>query len=276
MQSQIALFLALALTLTLTGCNGSAPKTTIYVDAAASMSSSFQELTERYAETHPDVTISMNTGSSGTLLAQIEESNGVGHDIFFSAGKKQVDTLKGEGLVVDGSDVELLSNQLCLVTGKDSGTAVTGWEDITAAGNMALCDGTVPVGRYSREALVTLGYLSPIEDNSAYSGEDIAAALNGMEINECSDVAAAAQAVAEGSNEVGFIYYTDWYDYQEQLDILAQDDGTLTGAIIYPVCQVVNAEADKAELAAAEEFLAFLQSDEALEVFETHCFLVNR
>jgi molybdate transport system substrate-binding protein len=251
-------------------------ETTIYVDIAASLSSSFEEIVALYNEAQPNVTISLNSGSSGTLMTQIEESAGAGHDIFFSAGAKQVKTLdETDGLVVEGSRVDLLSNELCLVTGVDSGTAVTGWDDMTAAANMALCDGTVPVGRYSRLAFVSLGLLAEVDDASAYTSEEVSEALGGIEINECADVAAAAQAVAEGSNEIGTIYYSDYYDFADQLVILAQDDGTLTGDIIYPVCQIVNSEADEAELAAVADFLAFLQSDEVLAIYEDHCFIVN-
>ena len=96
-----------------------------------------------------------------------------------------------------------------------------------------------------------------------------------MEINECGNVSVAAQAVAEGSNEVGTIYYSDYYDFQDALTILAQDDGTLTGPIVYPVCQIANPEADEEELAATEDFLAFLQTPAVQEIFQNHCFIVN-
>lgn len=280
MKKQIVLILALCCALALAACGSkqkAEPSVTVHVDAAASLSSSFEELIPLYAELRPDVTISLNTGSSGTLLTQIEEADGRGHDLFFSAGVKQVRTLdETDGLVESGTVVELLSNSLCLVTGNDSGTAVTGWADMAEAENMALCDGTVPVGRYSREALVRLGYLSAIEDNAAYTADEVSAALGGIEINECADVAAASQAVAEGSNEIGLIYATDWLDFADSLTVLAQDDGTLTGPIVYPVCQVRNADADEAERAAAEELLEFLQSDEAAEVFRNHGFVVER
>ena len=99
---------------------------------------------------------------------------------------------------------------------------------------MALCDGSVPVGKYSREAFVSLGYLPDTDDNSAYTSPEISEALGGIEINECADVSVAAQAVAEGSNEIGTIYYSDYYDFQDDLNIIAQDNGTLTGPIVYP------------------------------------------
>lgn len=250
--------------------------TTVYVDIAASLVSSFDEIIPLYNETQPNVTISTNSGSSGKLMVEIEEVAGHGVDIFFSAGKSQVKTLdETDGLVVEGTTVNLLQNQLCLVTGADSGTAVTGWENIGDAANMALCDGTVPVGKYSRIAFVALGFLPESDDPAAYTTEEVSQALGGIEINECANVSVAAQAVAEGSNEIGTIYYSDYFDFQNDLTIIAQDDGTLTGSIVYPVCQINNPEADEAELAATEDFLAFLQAPEVAAIFEDHCFIVG-
>ncbi len=249
---------------------------TVYVDIAASLTSSFEEIIPLYNETQPNVTISINSGSSGKLMQEIEEAAGHGVDLFFSAGKKQVQQLdETDGLVVEGTTVNLLQNQLCLVTGKDSGTAVTGWDNLDAAANMALCDGSVPVGKYSREAFVSLGYLEAADDNATYTSDEVSAALGGIEINECANVSVAAQSVAEGSNEIGTVYYSDYYDFQEDLTILAQDDGTLTGPIVYPVCQIRNPEADEAQLAATADFLAFLQTPEAAEIFEAHCFITT-
>ena len=250
--------------------------TTVYVDIAASLVSSFDEIIPLYNASQPNVTISTNSGSSGKLMVEIEEAAGHGVDIFFSAGKKQVKQLdETDGLVVEGTTVNLLQNQLCLVTGVGSGTAVTGWDNIGDAANMALCDGTVPVGKYSREAFVNLGYLTASDDNSAYTSDEVSAALGGIEINECANVSVAAQAVAEGSNEIGTIYYSDYFDFQNDLTIIAQDDGTLTGPIVYPVCQINNPEADEAELAATADFLAFLQTPEVAAIFEDHCFIVG-
>ncbi len=252
-------------------------ETTVYLYAAASMENAFTQIIENYKEVQPNVTIVGSYDSSGTLLTQIEEANGNGIDIFFSAGKKQVTTLdETDGLVVEGSVVDLLGNALCLVTYKDSGTAVTGWDNMDLAASMALCDGTVPVGQYTRTLMVALGLLDETDDVTAYTSDDISAALGGIEINEASNVSTAAAAVVEHSNEITTCYYTDYYSYQDELDIIVMDEtGEYTGAITYPVCQVTNGEADEAELAATEDFLAYIQSDEALAVFEEYCFIVN-
>ena len=106
-----------------------------------------------FEKQNPNVKIEYNTGSSGKLLSGIEEANGIGHDLFFSAGKKQVTTLdETDGLVVDGSIVNLLSNELCLVKGNNVETAVTGWDNLADAKSMAICGGSVPVGKHTRIA----------------------------------------------------------------------------------------------------------------------------
>ena len=123
--------------------------------AAKSLNGVMDEICAAYTKAHPNVNFQNNYDSSGTLMAQIKE--GAKCNIFFSAGVAQMDELQNGydgGSVVDGTRVDLLNNQVCLVTYKNSGTAVTGFADISKAKNMALADGTVPVGQYTRAALV--------------------------------------------------------------------------------------------------------------------------
>ena len=252
-------------------------ETTVYIDIAASLEAAFRDvILPAYAEKQPNVKVEYNTGSSGKLLIQIEEANGVGHDLFFSAGKKQVTTLdETDGLVVAGSAVDLLSNELCLVKGNDTETAVTGWDNLADAKTMALCGGSVPVGKYSRIALVNLGVLPESDDPAAYTTEEISAALGGVSIDEADDVEVAAVKAAEGSVEVATIYYSDYYNHKNDLTIIARDNGTLTGKITYPVCLVSNPEADETEQAAAADLLDFLQTDFCLNAFQEYCFIVG-
>lgn len=299
----LALLMALAMVLVLAGCGSegktsaadasgsaasasgsavddqpAAEQATVYIDIAASLEAVFADkIIPEFEKQNPNVKIEYNTGSSGKLLSGIEEANGIGHDLFFSAGKKQVTTLdETDGLVVDGSIVNLLSNELCLVKGNNVETAVTGWDNLADAKSVAICGGSVPVGKYTRIALVSLGILPETEDPAAYTTEEISAALNGLEIDEADDVEVAAAKAVEGSVDAATIYYSDYYNHKGELTILAQDDGTLTGNIIYPVCQVANPEAIEAESAATQALLAFLQTDYCLQAFEEYCFIVNK
>lgn len=245
----------------------------IQVFIAASLENAFKDLIALYNEAQPNVTVTYNADSSGTLLTQIEE--GYECDVFFSAATKQMKSLEEDGLVMDGTRVDLLRNEVVLITWKGSGTKVTGIENIADAASIALADGSVPVGKYTRAALQNLGVLDKDADPSGISTEDVSAALGGVEINECGNVSKVKEAVKEGSNEVGTVYYSDAYSVRDDVDIIQHLSTDLTGAIVYPMCRVTNAEADAAQTAAADDFFAFLQTPEAMAVFEEYMFVNN-
>lgn len=250
--------------------------TTVNVYAAASLQTVLTELISIYNETQPNVTIQGSYDSSGTLLTQIEESNGTGVDVFFSAAQKQMNTLQDEdGLVVEGTRHNVVNNQVCVISYAGSGTAVTGLANIAEASSLALAAGSVPVGKYTRQAMVNAGMLAEAEDVSQITTDEVSAALNGIEINECGNVSKVLQAVAEQSNEVGTVYKSDTYGFEGQVDILEVISYDLTGNVIYPVAQVANSEADELESAAAADFVNFLTSDTAKAVFEKYYFDTN-
>lgn len=275
----LSVFLAGILPILLAGCGsdgseekktGENPQTEIQVFIAASLNTVMEDLAERYQETSPDVKITLNADSSGTLLTQIQE--GYECDLFFSAAQKQMDDLEADGLVKDGTRANVVNNQVVVVTLKDSGTKVTGLETLKDAESIALAGGSVPVGRYTREALKSLGLLGGSKPAEEYTTEEVSAALGGVEISEQDNVSKVLIAVAEGSCEVGTTYYSDTYGYEEELEILETVGYDLTGDVIYPVCLVENPEADDRQAKAAEDFYEFILSEEAKEVFDSYYF----
>lgn len=245
----------------------------IQVFIAASLNTVMTELAEKYNEEHPEVKITFNADSSGTLLTQIEE--GYECDIFFSAAQKQMDQLEADGLVVEGTRKNVVNNQVVVLTLKDSGTEVTGLETLNKAKSIALAGGSVPVGKYTRQALVNLGILNEVDDVSAITTEEVAEALGGVEISEQANVSKVLIAVTEGACEVGTTYYSDTYGYEDKVEILEKVSYDLTGNVIYPVCRVDNKEADDVQKKAAEEFLAFITSGEAKAIFDSYYFDTN-
>lgn len=248
-------------------------ETEIQVFIAASLNTVMTEIAELYNEDHPNVKITYNADSSGTLLTQIQE--GYECDIFFSAAQKQMDDLEADGLMVEGTRANVVNNQVVVVTLKDSGTSVTGLENLGDAESIALAGGSVPVGRYTRQALVNLGILPETDDPASITTEKVSEALGGVEISEQDNVSKVLTAVAEGSCEVGTTYYSDTYGYEDDLEILQTLSYDLTGDVIYPIARVVNEEADDAQNAAADDFLQFVLSDEAKAVFDSYYFDTN-
>ncbi|MBQ9061649.1 MAG: molybdate ABC transporter substrate-binding protein [Eubacterium sp.] len=246
-------------------------ETEIQVFIAASLSKVMEEVAAKYNEAHPEVKITFNADSSGTLLTQIEE--GYACDVFFSAAQKQMDTLENDDqLVVDGTRTNVVNNQVCVISLKDNGTKVTGLETLKDAENIALADGSVPVGKYTRTALMNAGILPETEDPSTYTTEEVSEALGGVEISEQGNVSKVLAAVVEGSCEVGTTYYSDTYGYEDDVEILEKVSYDLTGNVIYPIAQIKNDEADEAEAAAAKDFVEFVSSDEMKEVFQKYYF----
>lgn len=238
---------------------GTAEETEIQVFIAASLSEAMTEIAAEYNKEHPEVTITYNADSSGTLMQQIEE--GFECDLFFSASTDEVDELNEQGYVVDGSIKQLLENSVVLISAKDSGTAVTGFDNITDAANLALAGESVPVGKYSREIFTNLGIYDDVMS---------------MEINECKNVTAVKEAVKEGANEVGTVYYSDAYSVKDDVDIIASADSSLLDTpIIYPAALIKNDQADEAQTAAAEAFLEYLSSDTAKQIFSDYMFIIH-
>ena len=228
----------------------------IYVFIAASLSNAMEEIQKDFNEKYPDVEILYNADSSGTLQTQIEE--GARCDIFFSAARKQMNALLDEGLAKEDSVVDLLENKVVLIKPKDGQTEAAGFENITDAANLALAGDSVPVGQYAREIFTNLGIMEDVEK---------------MEINEGKNVTEVLAAVSEGSNEVGVVYATDAASVADQVEIIANaPEGSLQTPVLYPAGLIEDTEASTEDVKAAEAFLEYLQSEEAMNVFETYGF----
>ena len=228
----------------------------LYVFIAASLSNAMEDIQKDFNKEYPDVNILFNADSSGTLQIQIEEGSRC--DIFFSAATKQMDALVDEELADKDSVVDLLENKVVLIKPRDGETKVSGFENITDAENIALAGEDVPVGQYSREIFKNLG----IEDD-----------VNKMEINEGKNVTEVLASVSEGSNEIGIVYATDAASVADKVDIIAEAPaGFLETPVLYPVGLTIDSEASDSEAAAAKAFLEYLQTDDAMKVFEEYGF----
>ena len=141
---------------------------------------------------------------------------------------------------------------------EDGETKVTGFENITDAANIALAGDSVPVGQYSREIFDNLGITDEV---------------NKMEINEGKNVSEVLAAVSERSNEIGIVYATDAASVADKVDVIAEAPAeALNTPVLYPVGMIEDKEASDDDTAAAEAFLEYIKSDDAMKVFEKYGF----
>lgn len=227
-------------------------ETEILVAAAASLEYAYEEeLIPMFEEENPGVTVKGTYDSSGKLQTQIEE--GLEADVFMSAATQQMDALTEEGFVDGESVTDLLENQIVLITSAENELGLAEFTDITKADTIAIGDpASVPAGQYAQEALTSLGIWDEVLAKSSL-GTNVTEVLNW---------------VAEGSAQTGIVYATDAATTDNVKVIAQAPEGSLAEPTIYPV-GLVSASAHQEE---AQAFLDFLQSDEAMAVFEAYGF----
>ena len=226
----------------------------ILVAAAASLKNAYEdELIPMFEEQYPGVTVEGTYDSSGKLQTQIEE--GLEADVFMSAATKQMKALDEEGMIASDTIVNLLENKIVLIvpTGRDS--KMDSFEKIGDAASIALGDPeSVPAGQYAKEALTNLNVWDSIQDKVSF-GTNVTEVLN---------------QVAAASADAGIVYATDAASKADQVTVVAEaPEGSLEKKVIYPVA-VVKATAHED---AAKAFVDFLQTPEAIAVFESYGFV---
>ena len=227
-------------------------ETEILVAAAASLEYAYEEeLIPMFEEENPGVTVKGTYDSSGKLQTQIEE--GLEADVFMSAATQQMDALTEEGFVDGESVTDLLENQIVLITSAENELGLAEFTDITKADTIAIGDpASVPAGQYAQEALTSLGIWDEVLAKPRL-GTNVTEVLNW---------------IAEGSAQAGIVYATDAATTDNVKVIAQAPEGSLAEPAIYPV-GLVSASAHQEE---AQAFLDFLQSDEAMAVFEAYGF----
>lgn len=226
---------------------------TILMAAAASLEYSMKdELIPMFQEQHPNITVEGTYDSSGKLQTQIE--SGIDADLFFSAAEKQMTALKDENLIDGDSIQNLLENKIVLVVPSDKKDAYTKFEDVVNAETIAVGDPeSVPVGKYSQEALTSLGLWDQVSAKASL-GTNVTEVLNW---------------VSEGSADAGIVYATDAATKKDSLAVVAEaPEGSLAQKVLYPA-GIVSSSTKKD---AAQLFLDFLASDQASKVFEEYGF----
>ena len=171
---------------------------TVRVFAAASLMEAFRDVAALYEQQHAGDAIELNFAGSQVLRTQIEQ--GAPADVFASADLAHADALKAAGLL--GPHDVFARTRLVVVVPTGS-PRVKGLQDVARPGVKVLVAGpTVPVGRYTTQALARLGA-------AGLYGDDFQARVQANVVSQETNVRAVLSKVALGEADAGFVYVTD-------------------------------------------------------------------
>lgn len=260
MKKLLSLLLCLSLISVLAAC-GASSNNELIVFAAASMQETLEEIADLYKEVAPDVTISYNFDSSGTLKTQIQE--GADCDIFISAAPKQMNQLDANGgeentegldFVLSDTRLDLLENKVNLAVPEGNPAGIESFDqlaDLLKNGEVFLAMGNndVPVGQYTQKIF-------------DYYGLDEEALAQAGKLTYGSNVKEVTTAVSEATVDCGVIYATD--AFSAGLTVVDEATADMCGQVIYPAAVLKISQHQDA----AQAFLDYLSTDEAAAVFE--------
>ena len=239
-----------------------AKETELIVFAAASMTETLNQIAEEYKKVAPEITLTFNFDSSGTLKTQIQE--GADCDLFISAGQKQMnqldksakpeDNTEGLDFVAEGTRINLLENKVVLCVPEGNPKGINSFDDLAAklsSGEilMAMGNSDVPVGQYTQKILA---FYNLNEEELANAGS----------ITYGTNVKEVTTQITEGSVDCGIVYCTD--AFSAGLEPVAYATADMCGQVIYPAA-VLNISKAPEE---AQKFLDYLTGADTMAIFE--------
>ena len=227
-------------------------KPELLVFAASSLTNVLGELSPAW-EKDSGQTVRLSFAASSVLARQIEAGGAA--DVFVSADQEWMDYLAERKLLDLKSRRDLVGNSLVLVAPADSAVSlaiVPGFKlsEAMAGGRLATGDpDTVPVGRYAKAALTTLGVWDQVSSR----------------LVPAENVRAAMTYVARGEAPLGIVYATD-AQIEKKIRVVGTFPDSSHAPITYPAAATATAGPS------ASAYLAWLASSEAAMVWKKHGF----
>lgn len=231
-------------------------KPPLLVFAAASLTNVLGELSPAWKK-RSGGSIKLSFAASSVLARQIEAGGKA--DVFISADQEWMDYLQLRNLLDKPSRRDLVGNRLVLIAPADSEVELTiapGFPLFEALGGGRLATGdpdTVPVGRYARAALMSLGAWDEVADR----------------LVRADNVRSAMMFVARGEVPLGIVYTTDAL-VDKKVRIVDTFPFNTHNPITYPAAALKGGRAE------ASTYLDFLSGEEAAAMWKRHGFLELR
>lgn len=221
------------------------------VAAAASFGVIERELALAFHE-KSGLDVRFNFAGSNTLARQIVEGARV--DAFISADASQMDIVERAGRVVAGTRVDVVSNQLVVIASTAFWRETLAPDDLAAPAIRRVAMGdpqAVPAGVYGRQWLEHVRLWGGVQPK----------------VVPLPSSPAVVAAVREGRAEVGIVYLSDVTRRHASVRVAHRVALADAPAIMYPAAAITGGRTPF-----AREFIAFLRSARAQEIFQTAGF----
>lgn len=228
------------------------PSSALLVGAATSLQPVLQSITPAYRQAYPDRTIDYNFSASGILQQQIER--GIPIDVFISAAEKQMKALQEKGLLRTDTVQNFLTNQLVLITPKESAEHSLDFRQLVKPEIKRISIGeprTVPAGEYAMEVFRNLGIVDRVRSKLIYAN-NVKAVLTAVEMQEV---------------DAGIVYITDAKS-SEKVTIAAIADSKLHSQISYQIAILKSSLSPDL----ARQYINFLRSSSGKDIFKKYGF----
>ncbi|MCP3793014.1 molybdate ABC transporter substrate-binding protein [Paenibacillus sp. CH40] len=226
------------------------------ISAAASLTDALKEIQHSYESTHTGIKLNFNFGGSGALEKQIEQ--GAPSDLFLSASTKNMKSLVDQQLIDTKKQKTWLTNELVAVIPADGTMNIASVTDLTKKEVKKVAIGipeSVPAGNYAQEALTKAKLWDTLQSK----------------LVQAKDVRQVLQYVETGNADVGFVYKTDALTSQKAKIAFEVNPKTYS-LVEYPI-GIVKATKHIQE---AEDFYAYLQSQESLNIMDKYGFTIPK